>query len=123
MNKELSSVQGVSEELAKNILSNYEGDIEKLSQVNPVKLSIGYSGVGIVTANRIKAWAAATVQKTMTPQRPLGSSSDGPLSDISDQVEVTEPPQPDISDRAEGAEGSPPPASARVQRIRAASNG
>ena len=123
---ELSSVQGVSERLAKNILNDYEDDIEKLSQVNPIKLSIGYNGVGMVTANRIKAWAAATVQKTLTPQ---GASPDAPAyphpdwPEISDQVEVTEPPRPDTSDQVEVVEGPPPPASTRVQRIRAAVNG
>ena len=116
----LSSVQGVSERLAKNILSDYEGDIEKLSQVNPVKLSIVYNGVGLVTANRIKSWAADAVQKTMTPQ---WASGDGPQPDISEQAEITEPPQLDPSDQDEVAEGTLPPASARVQRIRAGGNG
>ncbi len=119
----LSSVQGVSERLAKHILSDYKGDVKKLSQVNPVQLSIGYNGVGIVTANRIKAWAAAAVQQIMTSQ---GASPDAPAyphpdwPEISDQVEVPEPPQIDTSEQAEGPL---PPASARVQRIRAASNG
>ena len=117
MNEQLSKVQGVTERLATLILSDYGGDVAQLAQADPVHLADAYNGVGLVTANRIKAWAAAAQQQLVV------------LTDAVEQVAARAEPEPDATDssgqtdQAEVTEEQTvPPASTRVERIRDASD-